>query len=53
MGAADHRYLDFLRDAVVRAAESAGGTPEPVTLERGAGRCDFGIHRRWLVCGPQ
>ena len=51
LGAADDRYLEFLQDAVVRAAESARANLEPVTVERGSGRCGFGIYRRKLVDG--
>ncbi len=51
LGAADERYLQFLRDAAVRAGEAARGNLEPITLERGSGLCNIGIHRRKSIAG--
>ncbi len=40
-----------LEDAVIRGVDEAAAAVEPVTIERGSGRCVIGIHRRRLVNG--
>lgn len=51
IGRASPEYLKSLEDTVLRGIEAALAALEPVTVERGLGRCEIGIYRRRLVDG--
>lgn len=51
IGTASRAYMQALEDLVVRGVHEAAAVVEPVTVERGAGRCAIGIHRRRLENG--
>jgi hypothetical protein len=51
IGATSPAYIQALEDSVIRGVHDAAAAVEPVTIERGAGRCDIGIHRRRLENG--
>lgn len=51
LGAADDSYLQELERKLLAGIELAEANLEPVTIQRGAGVCDIGIHRRKLVDG--
>jgi hypothetical protein len=51
IGTASPAYIQALEDTVIRGIHEAAAAVEPVTAERGAGRCVIGIHRRRLVHG--
>ena len=46
LGTPDPAYLDELEDTVVQTVASATEAVEPVTVERGSGRCNTGVNRR-------
>ena len=46
LGAPDPTYLDELEDTIVQTVASATEAVEPVTVERGSGRCNIGVNRR-------
>lgn len=51
IGTASPAYIQALEDSVIRGVHDAAITVVPVTVERGAGRCVIGIHRRRLENG--
>ena len=51
IGTASRVYIQAFEDAVIRGVDEAAAAVEPVTIERGSGRCVIGIHRRRLVNG--
>ncbi|TMV43040.1 hypothetical protein FE783_36405 [Paenibacillus mesophilus] len=51
LGAADDSYLQELEHKLLAGMELAEANLEPVTIQRGSGVCDLGIHRRKLVDG--
>jgi hypothetical protein len=51
LGEPDPDYIEMLESRVFQGIEAAAGRLEPVFLERGRGKCHFGVHRRKFVDG--
>lgn len=51
IGRVDEQYLQTLEGKLFAGIEQAAANLEPVTVERGSGACDIGIHRRKRVDG--
>jgi hypothetical protein len=51
IGNASPAFIDGLENTALNGIKEAVAALEPVTVERGAGQCDFGIHRRRMVDG--
>ncbi|WP_127586246.1 hypothetical protein [Paenibacillus koleovorans] len=47
----DKNYASFVAERVLGGLEAAFGNLEPVSVEKGVGRCSIGIHRRKQVDG--
>jgi hypothetical protein len=51
LGKPDIEYITFLEKCILEGVEQAALVLEPVTVERGSGRCDLAVHRRKMVDG--
>lgn len=51
LGAPNFQYLQYLEEQLMNAIKSAYENMESVSIERGVGKCEIGVHRRKLNDG--
>jgi hypothetical protein len=51
LGKPDIAYITYLEKCILDGVAQAALVLEPVTVERGSGRCDLSVHRRKMVDG--